>query len=546
VTEILNFAATLLDGIAELDPCAAVVEAGAQEPARLTDYSPAGHQARADFAAAALIELDSLAHTGNDQDRRLREHLAERLGSILEFTAAGEDVRELNAAATGPLQMIRQAVEAAVPAATAETAAREDGWALVAERLADVPRALAGYAESLTDAAGRGQVAADRQVDLCTVRCAGWIEDTEHLVATYGSGPRAAALSAAATAAMDAYARFGSFLSVDLKPRAATEEAFGRERYAVWLRKFLGAEPDLAELYAWGWQEFQAIEAEVRSEAEAIMPGVSLPEVLDHLDAEGAPGVLTSREEFGAWLQELLEETIVRLDGVHFDIPAPLRRIESRISASAGIMYIAPSEDLTRPGRVWWQLADEQSLFPTWHAYSTAYHEGVPGHHLQVGYEVCQGGLGQRLNLLGGLSAGQEGWALYAERLMDELGWYTQPGARLGHLFSQLLRAARVVIDLGLHLKLPVPDRSGRTWTPELAYDVLANRCHQGGYAASELARYLGRPAQALSYKVGEQVWLDGRAAAGLPVREFHRRALELGSLGLGQLGTELARLSTL
>jgi len=544
VTEIQNFAAALLDGFAELDPCAAVVDAGAQEPARLTDYSPAGHQARAEFAAAALSELDSLAGLGDDGDRRLREHLAERLGSILEFHAAGEDVRELNAAATGPLQMIRQAVEAAVPAATAETAAREDGWALVAERLADVPQALAGYAESLTDAASRGQVAADRQIDLCTVRCAGWVEDTEHLVTAYGSGPHAKSLSAAATAAVDAYTRFGSFLSVELKPLAAAEEAFGGERYAVWLRKFLGAEPDLSELYAWGWQEFQAIEAAVRVEAEAIGPGGSVPEVLDHLDADGAPGVLTTREEFGVWLQELLDETIDRLDGVHFDIPAPLRRIESRVSATAGIAYIGPSADLSRPGRVWWQLPEDQKLFPTWHAYSTAYHEGVPGHHLQIGYEACQGELGQRLNLLGGLSAGQEGWALYAERLMDELGWYRQPGARLGHLFAQLLRAARVVVDLGLHLKLPIPDGSGRTWTPELAFEMLANRCHQGGYAATELARYLGRPAQALSYKVGERVWLDGRAAAGLPVREFHRRALELGSLGLGQLGAELARLS--
>ncbi|MEV6970055.1 DUF885 domain-containing protein, partial [Hamadaea sp. NPDC051192] len=386
----------------------------------------------------------------------------------------------------------------------------------------------------------RGQVAAARQIDLVVARCDGWIADTEQLAAAYAGGPQQAALSVAATDAVTAYQRLASWLSTDLRPKANPSEAFGPDRYAVWLRKFLGVRPDLAELYAWGWDEVEAIEAQLRAEAAVILPGAELGEVLDHLDAPGSPGMAGSPAEFADWLQGVLERTVSELDGTHFDIPEPLRRIESRVTTSAGTMYIGPSADLTRPGRVWWQLPEGDTEFATWYAYTTVYHEGVPGHHLQIGYESWRNPLGQRLNLLGGLSAGQEGWALYAERLMDELGFYTQPGARLGYLFAQLLRAARVVIDIGLHLELP--DREGRRWTADAAYDMLANRCQQGGYASAELARYLGRPAQALAYKAGERVWLDARAASGLPLREFHRRALDLGSLGLGQLAAALRR----
>lgn len=105
----------------------------------------------------------------------------------------------------------------------------------------------------------------------------------------------------------------------------------------------------------------------------------------------------------------------------------------------------------------------------------------------------------------------------------------------------QLLRAARVVLDIGLHLKLPMPSGGGARWTPDAALDLLRERCHQGPYAPLELARYLGRPGQALTYKVGERVWRDGRAAFPGDRRAFHNRALELGSLGLDQLTSALA-----
>ncbi|GLW33666.1 DUF885 domain-containing protein [Actinoplanes regularis] len=532
---IEDFADRLLLDMTRLDPCAAVVEVGEQEVDGLTDYGPEGHQARADLAARALRELETLPAANP-----LHAHLAERLRTRVAFHDAGEDLRELHAAATGPLQLIRQSVEAAVPGLDAEGGAHEDGWARVAARQAAIPAALDGYARSLLLAAERGHLPTRRQVELVTRRCRNWIDDDTTLVERYGDGRQRSSLQAAARGAREAYQRLAATLTADLAPRAGDAEAFGPQRYALWVRTFLGIEPDLRELYDWGWDEFTAIEAELTAEAKAL--GGSVPEVLDQLNRPDAPGTLHSRAAFGVWLQELLEAATEQLHGVHFDIPEPLRRIESRVTVSGGTAYIGPSRDLTRPGRVWWLLPEDQTSFPTWYAYSIAYHEGVPGHHLQIGYEACRGGLGKRLNLLGGLGGCQEGWALYAERYMDELGRYEQPGARIGYLLSQLLRAARIVLDIGLHLRLPVPSGGDATWTPDAALRLLRDRCHQRPYASGELARYLGRPGQALTYKVGERVWLAARSSFHGDRPAFHRRAMEVGSLGLDQLAEALTR----
>jgi uncharacterized protein (DUF885 family) len=186
------------------------------------------------------------------------------------------------------------------------------------------------------------------------------------------------------------------------------------------------------------------------------------------------------------------------------------------------------------------------------------YHEGVPGHHLQLAQWVQ---VAQQLSTyqtsIGGISACKEGWALYAERLMDELGYLRAPGDRLGFLSWQMLRAIRVVIDIGMHLKLTIPADSpvapGQRWTPELAREFRG--AHNGeppGFLESEIVRYLGRPGQAICYKVGERAWLAGRAAArtaheargeSFDLKSWHMAALSLGSLGLDDLADELARL---
>jgi uncharacterized protein (DUF885 family) len=194
-----------------------------------------------------------------------------------------------------------------------------------------------------------------------------------------------------------------------------------------------------------------------------------------------------------------------------------------------------------------------------WDLVSTWYHEGVPGHHLQLAqWAHVSGQLSSYQTSLGSVGANVEGWALYAERLMDELGFLTDPGARLGYLDAQQMRAVRVVVDIGMHLELPIPDDAdgalaehrGKPWTPELARAFFGEYCGRDeAFLDSELVRYLGMPGQAISYKLGERAWLAGRAAAQqargaeFDLKAWHMAALSQGSLGLDDLAAELAQL---
>ncbi len=152
------------------------------------------------------------------------------------------------------------------------------------------------------------------------------------------------------------------------------------------------------------------------------------------------------------------------------------------------------------------------------------------------------------------MSACSEGWALYAERLMDELGFLQQPGARMGYLDAQLMRAIRVIVDIGMHLELPVASDwapgAGQRWTPDLGLAFFtSNSGRDREFAESEIVRYLSMPGQAISYKLGERAWLEGRDAAkaargaSFDLKAWHMAALSLGSLGLDDLAAELARL---
>jgi uncharacterized protein (DUF885 family) len=256
-------------------------------------------------------------------------------------------------------------------------------------------------------------------------------------------------------------------------------------------------------------------------------------------------------------MQELADRTIADLHGRHFDIPEPARRIECMIAPTSegGIYYTAPSEDFTRPGRMWWAVAEGVEQFSTWREVTTVYHEGVPGHHLQIAQAVYQH---EKLNrwrrLMCWVSGHGEGWALYSERLMEELGYLEDPGNLLGMLDGQMLRAARVVVDLGVHLGLPIPAgtgwHEGETWNAELAWEFLRGHVRiEEEMLRFELNRYLGWPGQAPSYKLGERIWLQAREdakarkGAQFDLKEFHSQALAFGSLGLDPLQAALARL---
>jgi uncharacterized protein (DUF885 family) len=252
-----------------------------------------------------------------------------------------------------------------------------------------------------------------------------------------------------------------------------------------------------------------------------------------------------------------MDRAIDALDGTHFELAEPVRKVESRIAPPGGAAapyYTAPSADFSRPGRTWLPTMG-QTRFPVYDLVSTWYHEGVPGHHLQLAQWVyVVDDLSRYQATVGRVSANCEGWALYAERLMDELGFLEDAEQRLGYLDAQMMRAARVIVDIGMHLELEIPVDSpfhpGERWTPELAQEFFgAHSSRPADFVESELTRYLSIPGQAIGYKLGERAWLRGRENAkkrhgdAFDAKAWHMAALSQGSLGLDDLVDELSQL---
>lgn len=538
--------------LARLDPIAATYLGVGVVDGALPDLSPAGHAARADAARAALRALDA-ASPVDDVDRVTAAAMRERLGLEVELAQAGELERDLNVFAS-PVQGVRDVFDVMATETHAD-------WHVVADRLAAVPAALAGYTESLRRAAAAGHVAALRQVQACLAQALdlasaeGSFFTTLVATATVGARPvaatdprLAAALDDGAALARRAYGELADVLATELAPVAPTHDGVGRDRYALWSRYFLGARVDLDETYEWGRHELARIVAEQRRTARDV-GGATVEEAVAALDADPARRLIGTAA-LRAWMQRTADEAIAALDGTQFDIPAPVRRLECRIAPthSGGIYYTQPSADFSRPGRMWWSVPPGVREFSTWRERTTVYHEGVPGHHLQIGQAVHRADvLNSWRRLACWVSGHGEGWALYAERLMADLGFLDDPGDRLGMLDGQRLRAARVVLDIGVHLGKPCPPEwGGGTWDADAAWRFLsANAAMAEPFRRFELDRYLGWPGQAPSYAVGRRLWegiRDDVAAAaratGAPMdlRSFHRRALDVGSVPLDVL----------
>ena len=525
----------------------------------LDDLSPLGLDRRHEVATRTLADLRS-TDPGVDSGDLAREVIVERLEAESERFRSGWAHADLNVIAS-PVQELRMVFDL-LPTGTPED------LAALAERMWAVPGALAGYRASLLQAAGRGQVAAVRQVSQCARQCdvhaglgaaPGYFAELGRaggdVGPARGDGALGRELAVAAEAADAAYAELGVFLRQELAPLAPTQDAVGRERYEIGSRDHLGATLPLEETYAWGWEEFLGIERELREVAARICDGgpEAAAEVLDADPRHRVHG----QDGLQRWLQELSDRAVTELGRTHVDMAEPVRRLDCRIAPPGGPIgayYIGPSDDFSRPGSMWWSVDPHREEFPTWREVSVVYHEGVPGHHLQIATAVhCRDQLNDFRRLLAGPSAYSEGWALYAERLVRELGYLDDDGLLLGMLDEQLFRAARVVVDIGMHLQLAVPTgtgfHEGERWTPELGLEFLTTRTvADPAHCRDEIDRYLGWPGQAPAYKVGERVWLAGREAArrhhgaSFDLKAFHTAALRLGGMGLDPLARQLSR----
>jgi uncharacterized protein (DUF885 family) len=546
-----DIAAGYVERAAALDPCFATYAGMTGHDHELADLGADGFAGRADLDLSTLAALDA-AEARQPREQVARAAMRERLALAVERYDAGDTASELNTINSW-VQRVREVFDL-MPTQGEEAAVS------IAKRMAAVPRAYRQLSATLLEAARNGRCAPGRQVEEVAAQCAAWAKPEDSFYAglagrlTEVPDSLRADLDAAACAATVATAELGAFLGRELMPLAREKDACGPEVYDRASRYFLGAAVDLREAYTWSWEEIARLRDEMTRVSNLVRPGATVEEAVAILDEDPARRV-EGRENFRAWMQELAERTITQLHRKHFDIPRPARRLEAVIAPTndGGIYYTEPSEDWSRPGRMCWSVPDGVETFSTWKEVTVVYHEGVPGHHLQISHAMAEWEKLNRWQRMSWVSGHGEGWALYAERLMGELGYLEDPGAYLGMLDSQQLLAAQVPLDIGVHLELDVPKgtgwRDGERWNANIAWEFLrAHSSWDERQLRSELRRCLGMPGQAPSYKLGERIWLQAREDAmardggAFSLKDFHAKALSLGAMGLDPLRKALAR----
>ena len=526
---------------ARLSPMASTYLGIADLNDQLDDFSIAGRAVEADLSRETLAELNKLEPI-DEIDRVAKSVMQERLTSSLQLHDSFESHISFNVL-TSPPADIRQVFEM-MPK---ESAADFDN---IAKRLLAVDKAHLSWVSTIDTLAKKGKTVAQRQIDGIAKQLESYADGGYAAMAkSFDPDGKYPAIHEAAKAAARSSAETATYLRGTYMALATPNDAVGAERYAAWARYYTGADLDLRATYEWGLADLAQITERMWRVAAKIKPDAkTLREVADYLD--NAPEYKIHGKD--AIIKKLLDFTqaaVTQLDGTHFDIDERMKFCDARIapegSASAPY-YMSPSEDMSRPGTTWLPLLGKDEV-SWWHLASTWYHEAVPGHHLQVATSVLERDRLSRFQRFGAWISGYgEGWALYAERFMDDLGAFDEPGIEMGFLSAQALRATRIVIDIGMHLGYT--DENGRVWDAVSGREALMNKALlDEHHATSETDRYLGWPGQAISYKVGEREWIAARENAKkrlgseFSLKKFHAHALKIGPMGLDTFGEELA-----
>ncbi|MBM3656144.1 MAG: DUF885 domain-containing protein [Actinobacteria bacterium] len=508
---------------------------------QLDDLSLAGHEKRAELTRKCLSDIEAETPV-SEFDRIAKDVAVERLSSELLLSDSGESKVVFNLISS-PVTSVRQVFE---------MMRKDDPETLsnVTKRLSAIDGALDGWKSTLLAMAREGKVNSRRQV----LATAGQLEvfskgAFNDVVSKFDPSGENQKLKDAALAANQAAGELSKWMRDVYAPLSCAEDGVGQRRYQMWARHFTGADLDFRDTYEWGIDQLDQINARMKRAAGQLYPDAkSLREVADRLDKDPRYTV-EGEESLLRNLREFIESAVERLDGKEFDIDPRIKHCEARLAPKGGASaayYMGPSEDLSRPGTTWFPTMGRKT-FGWWNIVSTWYHEAVPGHHLQVATTKINT---ERLNRFQRnriwVSGYGEGWALYSERLMDELGVYEDPGFEMGYLSAQALRAARVIVDIGMHCGYK--DFNGEVWNAQSAFKLLHERALLDEISArSEVDRYLGWPGQAIAYKVGERFWMDSRANAKerlgskFELKKFHTFSLGLGPMGLDPFKREMA-----
>lgn len=546
MTDIFELSDIATSRVAALDPALATYQGIAGHDHQWPDLSPTGAAASLDLHME-LRDLAMACETPDDDHRLAQRVLVEYCESQIRHVETGGHHYDLNTI-DSPHQHLRF-IYGSMPDST------KDDWQAIVSRLSTVGDALANYRETLEEGRAVGQVVSRRQVATVIEQGAAAAGETSSFLDLKARLAGSAlddrsleiALDEAIELARRAFGVFNDYLVHTYLPSAAEADAVGEDRYALAVERFLGSELDLRETYRWGWDEVERLWAAMQQACVQVDPSLPALEVLERLNTDpqyAADGI----DEFIELMRTRQVHALNALSGSHFDVPERIRSIDVQVApagGASGAYYVGPSEDFSRNGSVWYAI-EEANHFPLFTEITTAYHEGFPGHHLQVGVQQSLGETLSRFHRsIVWYPGSGEGWALYAEQLMGELGYLERPEYVVGLLSSQLVRAARVAIDIGVHLELPIPDdvsfHPGEEWTFDIARELLTDRGFMpSASATSEILRYFGWPGQAISYKVGEHAILqlrdEWRAAGHADLKEFHSVVLSAGSVGLDLL----------
>ncbi|MFP4552616.1 MAG: DUF885 domain-containing protein [Actinomycetota bacterium] len=423
----------------------------------------------------------------------------------------------------------------------------------IVNRLRTVSKPLEDYRRLLEAGLDSGIVSSRRQVESVIDQAESLSDDPasiDEVVARAAGGADVhPALAEAADKARAAYRDFADWLQALYLPAAPEEDGVESHVYLRSANRLVGLGVDPDEAYSWGWEEFSRLLAEMERVAELILPGGGVEATKEFLETD--PSVTASGTgELLSFVERILDEAVDELSGSHFEVPDEIRPLTVQLAppgSPLGVYYRRPSEDFSRPGGVWYSVGD-QDVFPLYQHVSTAYHEGFPGHHLQNATAMYRRDRISRFQRVLTWCPGYgEGWGMYAEVLMGELGYLEDHQHYFGMLAKQMYRAARVVVDIGLHLGMKVDDRSPRFAGEDWDFDKAVEFMRVYGFrtlaqARDEVLRYLGWPGQAISYKLGEREILSIRKAAqerlggGFDLRAFHSTVIDNGAMRLDLL----------
>jgi uncharacterized protein (DUF885 family) len=541
-SEIFELSDIFIDEAAALSPMSCTYLGKDVDQDKLDDLSIAGMAKMAQLTRETLAKLQALVPI-DEIDRIAKTVMEERLNSSLELHDSLEEHVLWNVL-TSPPSNIRSIFELM-------SRKNVKDFSNIAARLLAVENAHKQWISTIAEVAKSGKTTAQRQV-------LGVIEQLEsyadggysQMCKNFDPDSKYPDMHSAAKSAEASSAKTAQYLKNEYFAIANPNDAVGAQRYAVWARYFTGAKLDLRATYEWGIADLKAINDRMWAIAEQIKPGAkTLREVADFLDHD-PKYVIKGKDNVIKYLQDFTDAAIKRMDGEYFEIDERIKVCEARLapegSASAPY-YNPPSEDLSRPGTTWIPMLGKDEV-SSWHLVSTWYHEAVPGHHLQIATATIEKDRLTRFQRTAATISGYaEGWALYAERFMNELGAFDEPGIEMGYLSAQALRAARIVVDIGMHLGYT--DFDGNVWNAESSRKLLNEQALlDEDHSRSETDRYLGWPGQAISYKVGERVWMSaredakGRLGANFNMKKFHTFALKIGPMGLDTFAEEMKR----